>query len=296
MTADTAGRSGGYGRTGAGGSTSTYELFMGILTLLSLGVMAWLLFASNEQIQAILVATDTVFCLVFLLDFVRSLRLAPDKSAYLLGPRPGRSLPEGVLDLLGSTPAVGAFRIFRVFRLLRIRRLLTGRTPSQLIHDFVAGRASSALYVVALVAILVILFGSTAIVYAEQRSPDANIVTGSDAVWWAFVTITTVGYGDRFPVTEIGRLIGALTMAVGIGVFGVFTSYLATVFMASPSAAEEPASSTEPDAAQPSAASAVMTTAGSADREDVDTLSSQLSTLQAEIRELRRLLEGQPPR
>jgi voltage-gated potassium channel Kch len=261
---------------------SIYELFMGILTIISLGVIAWQLLASNEQIEAILGFTDTVFCVIFLLDFSRSLRRAPSKVAYLLGPRPGRSLPEGVLDLLGSVPAIGVFRIFRVFRLTRIRRLLVGQTPAQLVHDFIAGRASSALYVVVVVAILVLLFGSTFVIYAESPDPDANIVTGYDAIWWAFVTITTVGYGDRYPVTEIGRMIGMVTMAVGIGVFGVFTSYLATAFMASPEDAEPEASPAPVGEATP----------GSGQPDAVARLSSQMTSLQAEIAELRRALEA----
>ncbi len=274
--------------------TSTYELFMGILTIISLGVMAWQFLASNPQIAAILSVTDTIFCLIFLLDFVRSVRRAPDRAAYLFGPRPGRTLPAGVLDLLSSIPAAGAFRFLRIFRLLRIRRLLIGRTPAQLVHDFVAGRASSALYVVVVVAILVLLFGSTFVIYAEQGAADANIETGYDAIWWAFVTITTVGYGDRYPVTEIGRIIGMVTMAVGIGVFGVFTSYLATAFMSGPSSAEEAASPTESATApaEPDTGTAVVITTGSAEPDTAASLAGQMSSLQAEIAELRELLRA----
>ena len=53
---------------------------------------------------------------------------------------------------------------------------------------------------------------------AERASPDANIVTFGDAIWWAFVTITTVGYGDYYPVTTPGRVVAVLLMAGGVAV------------------------------------------------------------------------------
>ena len=79
---------------------------------------------------------------------------------------------------------------------------------------------------------LVLTLGACAVAFIEPPDPASNIKTGGDAFWWAFVTITTVGYGDRFPVTPWGRFIGVLTMAVGIGIFGVLTSFLSSIFLA----------------------------------------------------------------
>jgi voltage-gated potassium channel len=69
------------------------------------------------------------------------------------------------------------------------------------------------------------------VLQVETRSPDANIVTGGDAFWWAFVTVTTVGYGDKFPVSGLGRFMAMLLMIVGVGIFGVLTSYLSAAFI-----------------------------------------------------------------
>ena len=70
------------------------------------------------------------------------------------------------------------------------------------------------------------------ILWAEGGNPNANIHSGSDAVWWAYVTVTTVGYGDRYPVTNEGRLIGIALLTIGVGLFGVLTGFLANTFLA----------------------------------------------------------------
>ena len=66
----------------------------------------------------------------------------------------------------------------------------------------------------------------------EEYAPQANITTASDALWYTIVTISTVGYGDQYPVTDAGRILGALIIVVGVGIFGTFTGYLANFFLA----------------------------------------------------------------
>ena len=76
----------------------------------------------------------------------------------------------------------------------------------------------------------------------ESRSPDANITTGGDALWWSAVTITTVGYGDFFPVTTLGRLTGVFVMLAGVGIIGALASILASLLVSpAPAKAEEAA-------------------------------------------------------
>lgn len=77
---------------------------------------------------------------------------------------------------------------------------------------------------------LVVTIGSIAIVWVESPDPQANIKTGGDAVWWAFVTIATVGYGDRYPVTSAGRGIAIAMMVLGVSVFSILTGFLALSF------------------------------------------------------------------
>ena len=104
-------------------------------------------------------------------------------------------------------------------------------------------RAGSALFTLLLMGVLVLEFGSLEILHIEQYAPGANITSGSDALWYVIVTISTVGYGDKYPVTNRGRVCGSLIIVVGVGIFGTFTGYLANLFLTpskKPDAADAP--------------------------------------------------------
>ena len=102
-------------------------------------------------------------------------------------------------------------------------------------------RAGSALLSLLLMGILVLEFGSLWMLALEQSAPDANITTASDSIWYVVVTISTVGYGDQYPVTTEGRILGSAIIVVGVGIFGTFTGYLANLFLApKPGDAPEP--------------------------------------------------------
>ena len=149
----------------------------------------------------------------------------------------------GWADLLASLP-FEQLKILRVFRVLRVFRLLRAYGAKNIARSLVKDRAGSALYVLLLMGILVLEFGSLAILRLEQDAAGANITTGSDAIWYVIVTISTVGYGDQFPVTNRGRLFGALIIVIGVGIFGTFTGYLANFFLTPPkkaTVAETPA-------------------------------------------------------
>jgi voltage-gated potassium channel len=73
----------------------------------------------------------------------------------------------------------------------------------------------------------------------ESKAPDANITTGGDALWYAIVTITTVGYGDFYPVTAAGRITAMFIMFAGVGIIGALASILASLLVGGSSSAEE---------------------------------------------------------
>jgi voltage-gated potassium channel len=219
---------------------SLYDLFIGMLTVISLTVMAGqFLLPKDAPAQDVLIIMDGLFCALFLADFAGRLWKAHPKMSYLKW--------QGITDLLGSIPAIPALRLFRLFRLARVGRILRIGGPKRIIHEFTSRRAESALYITVLLALLVIMFGSVFVYAFESRSTEANIKTGGDAAWWSLVTITTVGYGDRFPTTPGGRVVGVVTMMFGIGLFGVLTSVMASKFLAPPEQDESAMPATRAD-------------------------------------------------
>lgn len=116
--------------------------------------------------------------------------------------------------------------ILPVLRPLRLLRLVS-------FMSIVQRRAGTALrgqvvaYVVASTALL-ILVGALAILDAEQNEPTANITNFAEALWWACTTISTVGYGDFYPVTAVGRLVAVGLMVSGVALLGVVTATLAS--------------------------------------------------------------------
>jgi voltage-gated potassium channel len=202
-----------------------YDLFIGLLTVLSLIVMALqFLLPGEANAQEVLFIIDNLFCVIFLTDFFGRLIRAPRKRDYLFW--------QGIVDFLGSIPSVPALRLFRLFRLARIARILRIGGPKRIVHEFAERRAESVLYITITLTLILLAVGSMLVLYYESQNPDANIQSGNDAIWWSIVTITTVGYGDRYPITNGGRLIGMATMMVGIGIFGVITSFMANSFLA----------------------------------------------------------------
>lgn len=84
---------------------------------------------------------------------------------------------------------------------------------------------------VLIAAMATLLLGAWMVLLFEENAKGANIHSYPDALWWAIVTVTTVGYGDRYPVTEGGRVVAAVLMLVGIGLIGVLTATVASVFI-----------------------------------------------------------------
>lgn len=206
-------------------TTSTgYQLFMLALCLYSLGILA---FQATRPVEATTVAildyADFAVCVLFLGDFVLSLVRAENRWRYLM--------TWGWLDLLSSIPAIDIARWGRAARILRIFRVLRGLRATQLLAGLVLKRrAQNTVLAATLVALMLITFCSIAILHFES-GPDANILSADDAVWWSFATITTVGYGDRYPTTGEGRMVAVLLMSAGVGLFGTFSGFLASWFI-----------------------------------------------------------------
>jgi voltage-gated potassium channel len=249
--------------------SNAYNIFILVLTVLSLAVMVVMLLPISDATLQLLSVYDNLICVIFLIDFFLNLRSAPHKSDYFL--RRG-----GWLDLLGSIPSFGItkygglLRLARLSRFARITRLLRGENKKALVKDVLDHRSQYAGFITILLTILVLTVASTLVLQFESQSPDAKITTGGDALWYAIVTITTVGYGDYYPVTTAGRITATFIMFMGVGIIGALASILASLLVGSSEAPEEKAA---PDATP------------------ATTVEQELAMVKNELAALRQLLE-----
>jgi len=260
---------------------NSYNIFILVLTVYSLALMVLLLLPLDPDTRQLVNLYDNIVCIIFLLDFAMNILGARPKRAYFIGQR-------GWLDLLGSIPSFGfipftaLFRLARLSRLGRITRLLRGQAGKDLVLDVLKNRSQYATFITILLAGIVLTTASILVLQEESRSPDANIKTGGEALWWSIVTITTVGYGDFYPVTFLGRLTAVFVMFSGIGIIGALASILASMLVA-PSTPEEPA----PEAAPGSVPMASDMTSGA--------VAEELAGLRAEVAALRASLTPDTP-
>ena len=266
---------------------NAYNIFILVLTIFSLALMVLLLLPVTPAERELLTLYDNVVCVIFLIDFGMNIAAAKPKRAYFIGQR-------GWLDLLGSIPTFGfipftaLFRLARLSRLTRITRLMRGQAGKDLVLDVLKNRGQYATFITILLAGIVLSTGSILVLEFESRSPDGNITTGGDAIWWGLVTITTVGYGDFYPVTTLGRLTGIFVMFAGIGIIGALASILASLLV-SPSAPVSRSEEPGPTDVAP-ATSAVDPTSTSTIVAELAGLRAEIAGQRAEIEALRAAL------
>lgn len=169
-------------------------------------------------------AIDILFVLIFAFDYMYRLVLAPDKKEFIT---------HHVFDLLSIIPVYSIFRLFRlshIFRILRFTHLIRFSRFTRLLG--LKGRSqreiqsvlhTNGLIYVLYTAILLVLFCATLFSVSED-------VSFTESLWWSIVTAATVGHGQIFPVTLVGRLSALILMFLGLGLIGALTSSLTTHF------------------------------------------------------------------
>lgn len=164
---------------------------------------------------------DPVICFMFAVRFFWQLHKAPDAKKFMRW---------GWIDLLAAIPEVEVFRGLRIIRLILLLKILKNTTRA--LHKIAVGIQRDRAFTLITLAFAVVLTSMIAASFImlglEGEAEHANIRTAGDALWWSLVTITTVGYGDHYPVTTPGRLIAAWLMIVGIGVMGTVTGVVAS--------------------------------------------------------------------
>lgn len=223
-----------------------------------LAAYSWESIADLQDSQRTL--TETLMNIVwalFVVDYVARLVLAPERGRWFLW---------HLFDLAAvALPLLRPLRLLRVVALVRVLQRNAGTALRGRIMIYAVGGTA-----------LITFVASLAVLDAERHAPGATITTFPHALWWALVTITTVGYGDLVPVTGIGRTIASLLMVGGVMLIGIISATLASwvVNQVTEEAAEEEA----------------------ATRAQVADLQRQLSELSAQISRLSGPTGESPPR
>ncbi len=250
---------------------SIYALCIALLAITSFINFLLITFVPlPASIKQILTEFDYGVALIFLVDFLFRLLRAPKKLEYMR--------TWGWLDMLSAVP-IPFFSIFRIVRVIRVTITLRKMRLKDVERSITKHPARSTIIATGFLAFLVMVSGSAVMLAVEKGDPSANIRTGGDALWWAIVTMATVGYGDKYPVTGGGRITATVVMAVGIVIFGVLSSYLASTFI----------SSNEAQAKEAMIAAL---------KEDLDTIKADaaasrehLNLMEAEMAEIKQLLQ-----
>jgi voltage-gated potassium channel len=163
-------------------------------------------------------AVDYLVWAAFVVEYLIRLYLAPSR---------WRFFRTNLIDLV--IIAVPVFRPLRVLRLLRFAR--TGLTLAEVLDRARSLLTHRGLHFVLLSVLAIILVGAALELGFENHARGANIHSYGDALWWAIVTVTTVGYGDKYPVTAAGRGVAVVLMLTGIGLVGVLSASIASYFV-----------------------------------------------------------------
>lgn len=215
-----------------------YDVFIVIITVLS--IINWILLLisipGERRITGLLVFMEPIFTAILLSDFLYRLKLAKGERWKYMN-RGG-----GWLDLIGSVPYGRLLRLFRLYRVLQGFREFGWRNT---IRWFVAHRANGTLFLVLGLLVIVLEFGGMAVLWFEADAPGANIRTGGEALWWGVVTVTTVGYGDYYPVTPGGEVVATIMIFAGVAIIAIFTAWVASTFLKPSSGATTASASTD---------------------------------------------------
>jgi voltage-gated potassium channel len=201
-----------------------FQIVILILTVVVLGALAVdSIFKLPPNISSLLQTLDTLVCIVLLFDFGLRFYRAESKLTFLKW---------GWIDLLASIPNLPIFRVGRLIRILRIIRLFRALRATQKITTLLLkDKIQTGFASVILTFFLLIMFSAIGILICEQQEPGANIKTAFDAVWWSVATITTVGYGDKYPVSIEGKCLAMGLMIAGVGFFAASSGLVASSIM-----------------------------------------------------------------
>lgn len=203
-------------------SITIFQIFMLLLSVyVLLSLLAQYMFALSPAMDDLIERIDFVICLIFMGDFFWRFYHAKNKKKFLRW---------GWIDFVSSIPNFDLIRGGRMVSVVRVFRLLRAFRSVRYLYRYLK-KSQNTFVLVAAISCFLIMAGSMVILHLEKDIPGSNIKTPSDALWWSIVTVTTVGYGDRYPVSDFGRIVAAVLMTGGVALFGTFTGFVASLFV-----------------------------------------------------------------
>ncbi len=194
-----------------------------VITVLWLPVLIIPLVAPvHGTVATTLAVIDYTVWALFAVEYMAKMTLAPDRR---------RFFRTHLLDLLiVAVPFFRPLRAGRLITLLRLSRI--GVILAEVLRRARSIITHNGFHFVLLAAALIVFVCAGAVTFVERNAHGSNIHDFGQGLWWAVVTVTTVGYGDRFPVTPFGQGIAVVLMLTGIGLIGVLTATVASFFVA----------------------------------------------------------------
>ena len=194
-----------------------------------------------DRYQLVFDTLEIISVIIFTLEYVARVWLCTIKEKYqhpVWGRLRYMASGEAIIDLLAILPfylpMVMVFnptilRILRLFRLLRLLKLGRYSLSFKLIKNVITDRKDELLVTLTFLALLLV-FSSSIMYYIEHEAQPETFPSIPATMWWGVATLTTVGYGDVYPITPLGKLLGAFIAILGIGVFALPAGIIATGF------------------------------------------------------------------
>jgi voltage-gated potassium channel len=202
---------------------TTWDLVLACLSVYVIAALVIdLLMDLPAEIAQIIHIMDTSLCMVFLADVMRRFYQAPDKLAFWKW---------GWIDLLASIPSIDALRWGRVVSVARLFIILRAVRSGRVLLRVLKRDPARAVVALTLLCTTFVMIGCSMMVLVVETAEKSNIKTGYDALWWSLTTVTTVGYGDHFPVTPQGRIFGGVLMIIGITLYATLTAFVSAKIM-----------------------------------------------------------------
>ncbi|AGK97364.1 potassium channel family protein [Clostridium pasteurianum] len=204
----------------------SYELSMALLSIIII-IMIILEYMNTLSLKEteIMDITDNVITIVFAIDYFTRLILSKNKKEFF---------KHNIIDLIAIIPFNSIFQVARILKITRLARLTKIFKVFRLLRVFVLLEKfkknmddffkTNNFHYAVWITFTTVIIGAVGMYLAEGRS-------FTDSLWWSFVTVTTVGYGDISPSTTSGRIIAAILMLVGIGFLGILTGTISTFFI-----------------------------------------------------------------